>query len=143
MEYQEGMENIGIDAVLRLYKSVGWTEYTKDPDGLKTALEHSSYIVSCVSDGKLVGLARSISDDISIHYLQDILVDPDFHRKGIGRKLLEKCLLRFKRVRTHMILTDNEEKQKVFYESLGFRNTRTLIKTPLNAYVRMKDIDLK
>ncbi len=143
MEYIKGIENVSFDAILALYNSVGWSAYTNKPDSLREALNNSTYIVICMDEEELVGLARSISDDVSIHYLQDILVNPLYHRKGIGRKLLEKCLLRFEHVRTHMILTDNEKKQKIFYESLGFKNCSELKETALNTFVRMRGVDLK
>ena len=61
---------------------------------------------------------------------------------GVGRKLLNLMLKRFKDVRTHVILTDDEEKQLRFYESLGYKNTKNLSDNPLNAFVRMKGISL-
>ena len=63
-----------------------------------------------MEDQEVVGLVRSISDNVSIHYLQDILVHPNHQRTGIGRKLFERTLGRYKDVRTHMLLTDDEEK---------------------------------
>ena len=91
----------------------------------------------------LVGLARCMSDDSSINYLQDILILPEYQGQGIGRRLLEKCLERFKHVRTHVILTDDEDRQKHFYESLGYKNTKSLKKVCLNCYVKIKGMDLE
>ena len=65
---------------------------------------------------------------MSIFYLQDILILPDYQRRGIGRMLLEDCLARFSHVRTKVLMTDDEARQKAFYESLGYRNTRDLEK---------------
>ena len=42
-------------------------------------------------DGGLVGLARVLSD-MSIVTVQDVLVDPDHQRKGVGLELLKLCL---------------------------------------------------
>ena len=41
-----------------------------------------------------------------------------------------------------MILTDGEEKQLQFYESLGYKNTKSLKSTPLNTFVIMKHSNL-
>ncbi|WP_373281589.1 hypothetical protein [Ilumatobacter nonamiensis] len=35
--------------------------------------------------GRLVGLARVLSDDLSIVYVEDVLVDPAHRRNGNGR----------------------------------------------------------
>jgi ribosomal protein S18 acetylase RimI-like enzyme len=141
LEIKNNLREIGFEQIIELYNSVNWTAYTENPVKLKEALLNSSYVVYAIQDKKLVGLARSISDGVSIHYLQDILVHPDFHKQGIGRKLLENCLENFKEVRTHMILTDDEEKQIKFYESLGYTNTKNTSKIPLNAFVKMKDLN--
>lgn len=140
---KEGIDSIDKEAVLILYDSVGWTKYTSNPDILMNSISNSSYVVTCYEDGALVGLARCISDDCSICYVQDILVHPEYQGRGLGRKLLEKCMNRYQHVRTHVILTDDEKRQKKFYESLGYKNTRTLKRVPLNCYVKIKDIDLQ
>lgn len=137
-------KKVNFQEIVRLYESVGWSVYTKNKISLKVAFEKSTLIILAVSeDGEVIGLTRSLSDEVSIHYLQDIIVHPDHQRKGIGRKLLNETLEFFKDVRTHMILTDDEEKQLKFYSSLGFMNTKELKETPLNTYVKMKKIDLK
>jgi ribosomal protein S18 acetylase RimI-like enzyme len=131
-----------IPQLLDLYNAVGWAAYTRDEAGLEKAIRNSTYVV-CAWDGeKLVGLARCLSDDASIFYLQDILVHPDCQRQGIGRRLMENCLERFDHVRTKVLLTDDEERQHAFYKSLGYKNTRELKKIPLNAFVQMNGIDL-
>jgi len=142
-EVIEGTGNLTKDSLLRLYKNVGWIKYTEDPDGLNRAIMNSTYVVTIFDDGELIGLARCMSDDVSINYLQDILIDPEYQRQGIGRKLLENCLERFKHVRTHVILTDDEERQKNFYESFGYKNTKELQKFNLNCYVRMADMEFE
>ncbi len=106
--------------LLDLYRSVGWSAYTGDPDGLSRAVDRSAWVVTARDDGALVGFARVLSDDVSIMYLQDVLVRPDRQREGIGRALLEECLRRYGHVRTKVLLTDDEERQHAFYRSLGF-----------------------
>lgn len=144
MKLTTNWEEIDFKLILNLYKEVGWTNYTEAPDELLKAFQNSSYILLALGDnGDLKGISRSISDDISIHYLQDILVSPKFQRSGVGRTLLNKVLERFDHVRTHMILTDDEKKQLDFYESLGYSNTKELRDIPLNSFVKMKGIELK
>ena len=41
------------------------------------------------------------------------------------------------------MITDDEERQKLFYESLGYKNTKELQKMPLNAYVQFAGRDLE
>ena len=142
LEFVENWENVPFEKILELYRIVNWSNYSDDPESLKKAFEYSTSVTIAMEDQEIVGLVRSISDKVSIHYLQDILVHPDHQRKGIGRKLFERTLDRYKEVRTHMLLTDDEEKQRAFYESLGFKNTGDLKDVVLNSFIKMKDVKL-
>lgn len=135
-------KQFAIHPVVDLYKSVGWIGYIDKPLQLLNGIANSSYVVSCWSDHQLIGLARVVSDDYSIMYLQDILVHPDHHRKKIGRGLLNRCLERYAHVRQKVLLTDNRPEQVAFYESLGFVNTRNLKKDVLNAFVQFTGVQL-
>jgi len=143
MEIKNNWESFPFEKIVELYDSVGWSAYTDDVDSLKEAFEKTSLVNLALENGQIIGLTRSISDGVAIHYLQDIIVHPDHQRKGIGRVLLERALDHFKDVRTHMILTDDEEKQLKFYSSLGYKNTKELVKMPLNTFVKMKDLELE
>ena len=142
MKFIEDISDIALEYLVALYESVDWTAYTDDIPSLKHALDNSDYLICCVIDNKPVGLARSISDDVSVHYLQDVLVHPNYQRRQIGQKLVEACLEHFKHVRTHVVLTDDDRTQKIFYKSLGYKNTKDLTDTPLNAFVQVTDLDI-
>jgi ribosomal protein S18 acetylase RimI-like enzyme len=138
-----GFDDSDFGAILDLYEAVNWTAYTKEPEQLKKAFQNSSLVQLAYVGDQLVGLSRSMSDEVSIHYLQDILVHPDHQHQGIGRILLTFTLDHYQNVRTHMILTDDEEKQLKFYESIGYKNTKDLKEIPLNAFVKMAGVELK
>ena len=129
--------------IVDLYNSVQWTTYTKNISELIRSILNSHLVIGCIVDDRLVGLLRTISDDSSIVYIQDILVHPDYQRQSLGRQLVLKCLENYQHVRTIMLLTDDRESQLHFYVSLGFSNTKELQKTPLNAFVKMNGIELK
>lgn len=120
---------------LALYESVGWTAYTRDPDLLVRAIQNSSFVVAARSaTGGLVGLARSVSDDATICYLQDILVDPAFQGAGVGRALLEAVQRRYGHVRQTVLITDNEPGQRAFYETLGFPEGADFSPEPIRVF---------
>ena len=82
----------------------------------------------------LVALVRCISDDASIMYLQDVLVQPQYQKRGIGRVLVQKALDRYSHVRQKLLLTDNRPEQLRFYDSMGYKNTKEY--ETLNAFVQ-------
>lgn len=125
-----------VDELLALYESVGWTAYTGDPDLLRAAIAGASCVVTARREGKLVGLARALSDGATICYLQDVLVHPAEQRRGIGRALVEAVLDRYRTVRQKVLLTDDEPGQRAFYESLGYAEIRDYGPGTLRCFVR-------
>lgn len=121
--------------LVRLYAAVGWTAYTKAPESLAAAISGSSYVVTARMGGELVGLARAISDNATICYIQDILVDPEHQRSGLGRRMVENVLGQYSDVRQKVLITDDGPGQRAFYESLGFGEASDL-EPPIRAFVK-------
>jgi len=129
-------DSVTAEEALSLYESVGWTTYTRDPDVLMRAIRGSSFLVTARGpERELWGLARAISDDVTICYLQDILVRPDIQRAGIGRALLEHVKAKYQHVRQTVLITDDEPAQRVFYESLGFTEGGDNQPEPIRAFM--------
>ena len=133
---------IALDALKTLYNSVGWTRYTDDMTFLAAAIASSNHVVMAWDGDRLAGLARCISDDVSIVYLQEMLVDPAYQNQGLGRALTEDCLARYSHVPRKVLMTDDLPSQLAFYNDMGFTNTRDLKETPLNVFVMMSDKEL-
>ena len=107
-----------------------------DRDGIR----YLSGVIPAADGGRLVGLARVVSDGHTIAYLQDI-VDPGHQRRGIASELLRRVFARFGQVRQHVLLTDTEERQRAFYETHGFRESRDVEGDELRAFVRFQSRD--
>ena len=106
--------------ILGLYTSVGWTNYTDNPEMLKNAYLNSLKIYGAYVDGKLIGIIRVVGDGYSVIFIQDLLVHPEFQRKGIGTLLLKKVLCGYDSVYQKHLITEDTEKTTLFYKSLGF-----------------------
>jgi predicted N-acetyltransferase YhbS len=52
--------------------------------------KNANLIVTARLDGKLIGIARSITDFAYRTYLSDLAVDTEYQRKGIGKRLIEE-----------------------------------------------------
>jgi GNAT superfamily N-acetyltransferase len=132
----EPVTGVALDELLPLYEAVGWTWYAKAPEVLRAAIANSSYVVVARRDGRLVGLARAVSDGATICYLQDVLVLPEQQRTGVGRALVAAILDRYRTVRQKVLLTDDAPDQRAFYESLGYAEVRDYGEGTLRAFVR-------
>jgi len=123
------------DEITALYATVGWTAYTKDPERLAGAICASLRVVTAWDADRLVGLARVIGDGLTIVYLQDILVAPEYHRSGIGRELFLRVFEPYDDVRQKLLLTDDEPGQIAFYRAMGFTEVRNL-KQPISVFTK-------
>lgn len=107
--------------ILTLYRSVGWTNYTDYPEMLRNAYAHSLFTLGAYAGEQLAGIIRVVGDGCSILYIQDLLVHPDFQRKGIGSRLLKAVLQKYQRAYQKVLLTDDRPETIAFYKSLGLQ----------------------
>lgn len=124
------------DELMVLYKSVGWTAYTRAPEELVASVRGSHRVATARFEGALIGLARSISDGVTIAYLQDVLVHPDFRLRGIGALLVRAVFQADPQVRQRVLLTDADPGVAAFYTSMGFTEPQDH-QPPLRAFVRL------
>ena len=118
---------VTLEDVLPLYEAVGWTNYTTKPEMLEVAYKNSLHIIGAFNDDeKLIGVLRGVGDGASILFIQDILVYPEYQHQGIGTKLLQETLEKYKNVYQIQLATDDSTKTVSFYESNGFTNLTSL-----------------
>ena len=118
---------VTLEDVLPLYEAVGWTNYTTKPEMLKAAFENSLHVLAAFNEeGILVGVLRAVGDGASILFIQDILVTPEYQHQGIGTKLLQQTLEKYKNVYQIQLATDDSTKTVSFYESNGFTSLTSL-----------------
>ncbi|MBR1757114.1 MAG: GNAT family N-acetyltransferase [Lachnospiraceae bacterium] len=115
-----------LDEIINLYQSVGWTNYLERIDILQQAYASSLCVLGAYDSGQLVGILRAVGDGQTIVFIQDIIVLPEYQRQGIGTKLLKTVMDKYKDVYQMELLTDNTEKTKAFYRSLGFRDANEI-----------------
>ena len=113
--------------VLPIYEAVEWTNYTQNPEMLEVAYKNSLHVLAAFNEkGILVGVLRAVGDGASILFIQDILVTPEYQHQGIGTKLLQQTLEKYKNVYQIQLATDNSMKTISFYESNGFTSLTSL-----------------
>lgn len=108
--------------IKELYTAVNWTLYTKDLDQTLFAISCSDYIIAR-NDTQLIGLIRGVTDQVSILFIQDLLVHPDFQQQKIGSSLIHQLTQCFPQIGQIVLLTDCTDKTKKFYLHNGFLDT--------------------
>ena len=120
-----------------IYRDNGWGAYLTSLDKLKKAFDNSLYILGAFEEDKLVGFIRCIGDSEFIIYIQDLIVLPEYQRRGIGKTLVKKVSDKFSDVRQFVLITDkDDEKANAFYRAIGMKTT--LNGYPINTYFRDK-----
>lgn len=110
-------DSIETDEVLRLYRANEWSSADK-PTELMAALRGSHSLVTARVSNKLVGLGNAISDGHLVVYFPHILVLPEFHGKGVGRKMMQALLDKYSDFHQLMLTADGRAID--FYKTLGF-----------------------
>ncbi|GAB3258732.1 GNAT family N-acetyltransferase [Kineosporia babensis] len=82
---------LDLQEVLEVYRSSGLGERrpVADTGRMAAMVRNANLVVTCRIEGRLVGLARCVSDFSYVTYLSDIAVSADQQRTGIGRALIE------------------------------------------------------
>ena len=109
------------EEILSLYTSVGWENYTRNPQMPERAYENSFLKIAAFEGKQLIGMVRVVGDGASVILIQDLLVHPEYQRKGIGSQLMRAVLERCEDVYQIELMTDNTEKTILFYQSLGLK----------------------
>jgi GNAT superfamily N-acetyltransferase len=115
-------KNINREQLERLYNDVEWYAYTQDLEVLQQAIEQSLEVISAWDGEELVGLIRIIGDELTIIYIQDILVLNAYQNQGIATQLMQQVLKKYTNVRQKVLLTEEAPDVRHFYEKNGFQS---------------------
>lgn len=59
-----------------------------EPERITQMLQHANLIATARDEGKLIGVARSLTDFVYCTYLSDLAVDERYQKMGIGKALI-------------------------------------------------------
>jgi len=70
---------------------------------------------------KLIGFLRLLTDHAYMYYILDVMVNPDYRKQGIGKKMLEITVNHCKKEGFIKIFLTAIPGSEPFYEKFGFR----------------------
>jgi ribosomal protein S18 acetylase RimI-like enzyme len=73
-----------------LFQSVDMGAYSKEK--LYRIISGSTTYVTAHDSGRLVGFGRMLSDGATLAYINNMAVDPNYQRQGIGQAILETLI---------------------------------------------------
>ena len=111
-----------IERVKEIYALEGWRAYLNSDEKLIRAFENSLYLLGAFDGDKLVGFVRCVGDGEHILLVQDLIVDREYQKQGIGTNLFKTVWDKYKDVRMFQVNTDLEDEvDNHFYKSMGMK----------------------
>ena len=131
-------KDLPVEQLYHLFFSAGWagSEKTPDPGLLKlfnAPFINSTFVVSAWENERLVGTVRVLSDTIIRSVIYDLVVDPEYRNRGIGKELVKRCIKRFPNSEW---LVQTEKHIAGYYEKIGFTVYRDVVLTIPSIYQR-------
>jgi predicted N-acetyltransferase YhbS len=120
MEIKLYEEKISASCLIELKASVGWN--TQSIDIVEKGIQNSLYSIIAKEEDKIIGYARTVGDDATIIYIQDVIVRPEYQGKGIGSRIMEKMMayLMIKYSKGTMVCLMSAKGKERFYQKYGF-----------------------
>lgn len=100
-----------------LYSANKWSSAQK-LEALQLAMQNSHSLVVAYHEDKLIGLGNAISDGSLVVYFPHLLVHPEYQKLGIGTKIMDVLLDKYKDFHQKMIVADDNAIG--FYKDKGF-----------------------
>lgn len=113
---------LSVTEYCELPSMVEWPPITEEQ--AQAGLDNSDFIIACREDNVIVGSARLFWDKGYIAYLADVMVKPEYQKQGIGKHLVDECILYIDNQikanwRIKIVIVSAKGKEP-FYEKLGF-----------------------
>jgi N-acetylglutamate synthase-like GNAT family acetyltransferase len=117
VEIESGLERLDIDFIYDLLRQTHWAR-NRSRDVFERAIQHS-LCFGAYEGTRQVGFARVVTDHATFGYLQDVIVDPAWRGRGIGRSLL-RCVMEDPIVSSLRTLLLRTEDAHGLYRKAGF-----------------------
>ncbi len=118
----EYVHSITVSDYNRLRNAVGWGEIA--PAQAKRGIDNTEYLVAAVCGEETVGMARLISDGGYVAFIADVIVLPEFQRRGIGKTMMDMITDHiksgFKKGEKVFVNLMSAAGKQGFYKTLGF-----------------------
>lgn len=112
---------LSADEYQLIRKTTGWIML--DDDVVSQALKNDLFTVCAFDDKKLIGIGRVIGDGSIYFYIQDVIVTPEYQKKGVGKHIMESIeeFLNEKANNHSFIGLMAAEGVKEFYYAFGYK----------------------
>ena len=134
--YNERKKNLPGKQLYHLFFSAGWAGSERDPETEKhknfnIPFKNSTLVISAWEKKRLVGAVRVLSDKFGRAVILDLVVDPEYQSKGIGKELVKRCIAHWPNCEW---LVQTEKHIAAYYEKIGFKIYEDVVLTIPSIY---------
>lgn len=104
-------------ALAELFRSSGIRRPVDDFARLENMIRHANLVIGAFAEGRLVGIARALTDFSYCCYLSDLAVAESHQRQGTGRELIRRVRDRIGEESTLLLLSAPEAMD--YYPKIG------------------------
>ncbi|MFS0722880.1 GNAT family N-acetyltransferase [Paenibacillus sp. 1P07SE] len=104
--------------VAEVFRSSGIKRPYEDLDRIQRMIDRADLLVTAWADGRMVGVARAVTDFAYCCYLSDLAVDKQYQKQGIGKALIARVQQAIGEESSLVLLS--APGAEPYYEALGF-----------------------
>ena len=121
-EIRFGYESSWVDRIMEIHNMTEMKRNNREK--VDRAFKNSFAVVSYWINGEIIAVGRMISDGEMYSGIYDVVVDPQYQKKGLGRKIMEALIKKAPHTCFYLTSTFGNE---LFYHKLGFKRHRTAL----------------
>ncbi len=134
--YNDTKKDLPSIQLYHLFYSVGWagSDYNPDHDKIdkfNIPFINSTLVISAWDNERLVGTVRVLSDKFIRSVIYDLVIDPEYQNRGIGKELIKRCIEHFPNTEW---LVQTEKHISGYYEKVGFKIYSDVVLTIPSVY---------
>lgn len=136
--YNDAKKDLPVEQLHHLFFLAGWTGSEPNPDlqilrNFNIPFVNSTLVISAWDNERLVGTVRVLSDKFIRSVIYDLVIDPEYQNKGIGKELVKRCIEHFPNTEW---LVQTEKHISRYYEKIGFKVYDNVVLTIPSIYQR-------
>lgn len=109
--------------LMGLFTQTTWSK-KRSISGVQSLLEQTYIYVVIRDEKKIIGYGRAITDGIYRALIDDIVIDENYQKKGLGGQVLSGLLEKLQGV--DEIFLNTREHLEIFYKKHGFERVKCL-----------------
>ena len=118
LELDDDPGRVDVDAVYAFLSTEAYWAKGRPRETVERLIREASRVVALYEGERLIGFARTVSDDASFAYLADVYVLPEFRGRGLGVELVTEAVENSPYAKRRWLLHTQDAHS--LYEKFGF-----------------------